>query len=122
MKKLLIVLSLFLVSCDENKVTISTEEYNMLKTGKVPEYPKKNHNWKSSGDWISVNERYPDDVELKLVWFAKATHFPDITVGRHQLAWWDGERWGNTKSDDIENNPDYMVVTHWKVLDEPKII
>jgi hypothetical protein len=40
MKKLLIVLSLFLVSC-EDKVTISTQEYNMLKTGKVPEYPKK---------------------------------------------------------------------------------
>lgn len=78
--------------------------------------------FESSGDWISVNQSHPEDDELKLVWFAKATYFPDITVGRYQLAWWDGERWGNTKSDDIENNHDYMVVTHWKVLVEPKLV
>jgi hypothetical protein len=52
MKKLIIVLSLFLVSCSEDKVTISTEEYNMLKTGKVPEYPKK----------IIIHNTYPGDI------------------------------------------------------------
>ena len=50
MKKLLIVLSLFLVSC-EDKVTISTQEYNMLKGGIVSEYPKK----------ITIGNTYPDN-------------------------------------------------------------
>ena len=45
MKKLIIILSLFLASCgeDTSKVTISKEEYDNLRGVKkdVPEYPKK---------------------------------------------------------------------------------
>ncbi len=43
MKKLVFISSLFLLSCNNDKVTISTEEYNKLKGIKVvkPEYPKE---------------------------------------------------------------------------------
>jgi len=68
--------------------------------------------------WVKESDRKPDDDELKLVWFAKATHFPDLSYGGCELAWWDGKHWGDTKHDNIENNADYMLVTHWTNLPE----
>ena len=63
--------------------------------------------------WIKESDRKPDDGDLKLVWFAKATHFPDLSSGMCKFAWWDGKHWGNGDKEDIENNNNYMVVTHW---------
>ena len=55
--------------------------------------------------WIPVSERLPEDTTYVLV----KDRFAPVAIG-----WYDGKRWYDTRSEDIETE-----ATHWKPLPTP---
>lgn len=99
-------------SVDPNLLYRNRKEYFESLVEEGIKWGQQNNNC-----WVSVDHKKPYDNNLKIIWFAKATHFPDLSYGGINLAWWNGEHWANLNSNNIEDNPDYMVVTHW--MEEP---
>ncbi len=66
--------------------------------------------------WIPVKERLPETDEKLLVWENKFGTSQPLGNGRCDFAYFERGKWLDIKLRDYENNPDYMIVTHWMPL------
>lgn len=72
--------------------------------------------------WNDIRDRLPDlidgESEEVLCMTRKFGHggTKDNTPYGYALLWWDGEKWEGWETDDFENNPDYVFVTHWMYI------
>lgn len=72
--------------------------------------------------WISVEEQLPSldwdaDAEV-LIYGCKWGDYKKDINGQQIVASWDGKKWSSYRRQNLENNSDYWVVTHWKPLDQ----
>jgi hypothetical protein len=73
--------------------------------------------------WISVKNEFPKDGVFVLCYTAK---FGNIGsgFGCYEILFYNSitKTWENYETDDFENNPDYIQVTHWKKLPDKPIL
>lgn len=84
-----------------------TNELNLLETLRP-----------TGNEWVSVKESKPDlDEERGIA--VLISKRGEREYEHTMSADWDGKKWIDSKGKDIEDNPDYFIVTHYCILPSP---
>jgi hypothetical protein len=73
--------------------------------------------------WFDVKDSKPgiesEDDAYVLIYGCKFGDIKKDIAGHHMIGSWNGKFWEDGSGKDIENNPDYWIVTHWQFLTHP---